>query len=221
MFCPNCNEPRPDDPHFCSTCGTPLIDPNPPKKGRILPPIFFMVVMLIIGTAVFYLFPSAAPSDTPWFTVVDGELYFDHALYTGGPELTVPSTIDGQTVTSVSAHCFYGCSGLTTVNLPDTVQSIGNGAFSDCTDLRGIKLPEGLETIGQQAFCGCSGLEAIYIPGSVQSIGSNALESCPNLRHIFIVGDSMDFASIYPQNISPLTEIYSVSGPNASNYFPS
>ena len=221
MFCPNCNDPKPDDPHFCSKCGTALIDPDPPKKGRILPPIIFMVVMLMIGTAVFFLFPADTPSETPWFTAVDGELYFDPTLYTGGPELTVPSTVDGQTVTSLSANCFYGCDSLTTIVLPDTIQSIGSGAFSDCTDLRGIKLPEGLETVGQQAFYGCSALEAIYIPDSVKSIGSNALQACPNLRHIFIVGSAEDLSSIYPQNIGPRTEVYSVSGPDAQNYFPS
>ncbi|MBQ9762070.1 MAG: leucine-rich repeat protein [Oscillospiraceae bacterium] len=221
MFCPTCNESRPNEHLFCSRCGTKLIDPTPAKKGRILPPIIFMVALLMIGTAVFFLFPSPTASDSPWFSVVDGELFFDYSLYTGGPELTVPSTVDGQTVTTLSENCFYGCDRLTTVKLPNTLRHIGKNAFSDCTGLRGIKLPEGLETIGQQAFYGCSALEALYIPGSVNRIGSNALQSCPNLRHIFFVGTAAGFDSIYPQNIGPLTEIYSVSGPDARNYFPS
>lgn len=221
MFCPNCNIPRPNDPHFCSQCGTQLVTLSPTKKGRILPPIIFMVIMLIIGTTVFFVFAPTSRSSTPWFTVVNGELHFDETLYTGGSELTVPSTIDGQIVTSLSEYCFYGCTELTTINLPNTIERIGSGAFSDCTSLRGIKLPEGVDTIGQEAFYGCSALEALYIPGSVRSIGTNALQDCPKLRHIFIVGDSEHFNSIYSQNLSPQTKIYSVSGPDAENYFPS
>lgn len=221
MFCPNCNEVRPNEVYSCGRCGTQLINPNLPKKGRILPPIIFMVVLLIIGTSVFFLQTTDEAASTPWFTVVNGELFFDEYLYTGGHELTVPATVDGQTVTAISENCFMGSSQLTRIHLPNTIQTISDGAFFECTSLTGMKLPEGLKQIGDDAFFGCASLEAVYIPASVMQIGTDAFMDCPNLCHVFAVGGFQRFHSIYPQKTNPFTEVYSVSGPDAQGYSPS
>lgn len=54
--------------------------------------------------------------------------------------LTIPATVtyNGITyaVTSIGDCAFMGCSGLTSVTIPDSVTSIGVGAFSRC---RGLK----------------------------------------------------------------------------------
>lgn len=220
MFCPNCSQERADTSKYCIKCGTELLA-HAPKQGRILPPIIIMTVLLIIGTAAFFLISPEGASSAPWFTVTDGELFFDESLYIGGPELTVPSTVDGQTVTSISEDCFRDCSWLTRIYLPNTIEAIGDGAFYDCTGLTGMKLPEGLEQIGSEAFWGCTSLEAMYIPASVTSIESNAFRNCPLLCHVFVTGGADRFSSIYPQIINPFTKIYSVSGPDAQEYTPS
>ena len=41
-------------------------------------------------------------------------------------------------VTSIGMQAFRGCSGLISVNIPESVTSIGGGAFSDCTGLSSI-----------------------------------------------------------------------------------
>ena len=42
---------------------------------------------------------------------------------------------DDGSVTSIGDHAFEGCSGLTSITIPDSVTSIGSGAFSDCSGL--------------------------------------------------------------------------------------
>ena len=43
-------------------------------------------------------------------------------------------------VTSIEDRAFYGCSGLTSITIPDSVTSIGDGAFSYCTLLTEIHI---------------------------------------------------------------------------------
>ncbi len=222
MFCPNCNMPRPNDIRFCRQCGAELIHPHTPKKGRIWPPILFMVVMIVVGSVIFASSQPALsqPSPTPWFTVENGVLSFHPELYQGDAQLEIPSTIDGQTVTALADGCFQGCTGLEMVILPDSLERIGGYAFLGCEDLRGIKLTEKVTFIGQEAFYNCPALESIYIPASVQSVGVNAFSACFALDHVFYAGDLDGWMELYPQYINSDTKIYAVSGPDADSYSP-
>lgn len=222
MYCPNCDMPRPNDLHTCSECGTPLLPLQTPKKGKLWPPVLFMVVMLALGITLFVLSRIEEPvSETSCFTVEDGVLHFDSRKYTGPSTLIIPTTVDGQTVTSLSAGCFQDCDDLISIELPDTLTSISSYSFSGCESLRGIKLPEGVKKIGNRAFANCPALEAIYVPQSVTAIGKDAFNGCDSLAHIFFVGDSMQWHNLYPDEINPNTEIYTVSGPDAETFSPS
>jgi hypothetical protein len=215
--------PRPDDPTFCSECGTALIPLPKPQKGRLWPPVLFMAVMLTVGCIIFaftWKDNSSAPASAPWFSMENGELYFDALTYLGGDVLTIPESVNGQTVTAISDSCFQDCDFLTEVIFPDSVTTIGDNAFEDCDGLQGVKLPESITAIGTYAFYDCDALEAIYIPGSVDTIGGFAISDCDALRHIFFVGNRAKWNEVYPGTLDSKTTIYAVSGPDANSFHP-
>ena len=92
---------------------------------------------------------------------------------------------DGS-VTSIDYFAFYGCSGLTSITIPNSVTSIGRSAFQGCSGLTGITIPDSVTSIGSYAFYGCSGLTSITIPSSITSIGSSAFSGCSGLTSITV-----------------------------------
>ena len=55
-------------------------------------------------------------------------------------------------VTSIGDCAFDGCSGLTSITIPDSVTSIGSNAFFNCTWLTSVTIGNGVTSIGQTAF---------------------------------------------------------------------
>ena len=80
------------------------------------------------------------------------------------------------TLTSIGAHAFDMCRGLTEIDLSENrIERIDEGAFSGCTNVKNIYLPETVWGIGDKAFYQCFALERITIPGSVEEIGRKIL----------------------------------------------
>ena len=95
-----------------------------------------------------------------------GNSYYDYDNeYT--KDVTIPSSVihSGTTysVTSIDGYAFRGCSGLTSVSIPNSVTSIGNSAFSSCSGLTSVSIPNSVNSIGDFAFGACSGLESIVV----------------------------------------------------------
>ena len=137
--------------------------------------------------------------------------------YTG--DIGIPSSITYQeknySVTDIGYGAFAGCSGLTSITIPNSVTSIGNEAFNSCTGLTSVTLNsntlvskayttdnniktifgeqvteyvigDGVTSIGRSAFRNCSDLTSINIPNSVTSIGGSAFQSCSGLTSVII-----------------------------------
>ena len=110
---------------------------------------------------------------------------------TGLTSVTIPNS-----VTSIEGWAFFGCKGLTSITIPDSVTSIGHDAFRGCTGLTSVTIGNSVTSIGYEAFSGCTGLTSITIPNSVTSIGEYAFSSCTGLTSVTIgsgvtsIGDS-------------------------------
>ena len=107
------------------------------------------------------------------YDVVDGE------VRNGGTCIGAINLSAGtQVVTSISQGAFDG-SGITSINIPNTVTRIGASAFQDC-ELTTVTFSSNsqLTYIGDKAFVGNNiGLVALDIPGSVEEIGIDAFTS--------------------------------------------
>ena len=113
----------------------------------------------------------------------------------------------GCEVTSIVDRAFWGCSSLTSINIPSSVTSIGSYAFYYCRSLSSINIPSSVTSIGENAFEGCSSLTSINIPSSVTSIGSFAFYNCSSLTSINIPSSVTSIEQFTFSGCSSLTSI--------------
>ena len=118
------------------------------------------------------------------YSIREGTKVVCDRAFSGCSGLTSIHIPDG--VTSIGKSAFSGCSGLTSIHIPDGVTSIGKSAFSGCRGLTSIHIPDGVTSIGYRAFEKCSGLTSIHIPDGVTSIGDSAFDGCSGLTSIHL-----------------------------------
>ena len=77
--------------------------------------------------------------------------------YTGVVIIPETVTYSSRTysVTSIGRSAFYQCSGLTSIEIPNSVTSIGEYAFFNCTGLTSVTIPNSVTSIGRDAFYDC------------------------------------------------------------------
>ena len=125
--------------------------------------------------------------------------------------IAIPATVvngsNTYSVTSIGEGAFSGCSGLTSINIPNSVTSIGKSAFAGCSGLTSINIPNSVTSIGWQAFWGCSGLTSINIPNGIKKLEYGTFIGCTSLSSITIPNSitSIDSASFF--GCSGLTSI--------------
>ncbi len=96
-------------------------------------------------------------------------------------DIVIPESVEyeGKTysVTSIGENAFYGCSGLSSVSIPNSVSSIGFQAFYGCSGMTSVTIPNSVIYIYNWAFYGCSGLTSVTFPNNVITIGDDAFEN--------------------------------------------
>ena len=122
--------------------------------------------------------------------------YFD-----GSTTITLPSTIDGETVTAVSFYnagsvkntiisltlpdsvttleyrAFYGCNNLETLDLGGGLTTVKYYAAYYCRSLSSVTIPETLKEIPYHMFAGCNNLASVNLPSTLETIGYRAFYS--------------------------------------------
>lgn len=112
-------------------------------------------------------------------------------------ELTIPSTIsyggNDYAVTRIGKNAFISCGSLTgRLTIPNTVICLCENAFLACSGLTELELGNSLDTIGVAAFYGCKGFTgSLTIPNSVRVIETSAFYGCTGFTGALTIGNGL------------------------------
>ena len=151
--------------------------------------------------------------------LIDG-IYYDidgyNAIVVRNPSkyqgnVVIPSSVNYKSkdysVTRISIAAFGDCSGLTSIEIPNSVTSIGDNAFRGCSGLTSIEIPNSVTSIGGSAFYGCTGLTSVTIPNSVTSIVGGTFDGCSGLTSVTIPNSVTSIGERFFGGCSGLTSI--------------
>ena len=183
--------------------------------------IFLLALVAEVGTiyashrkvnGIWYDFDSSSGTATVTY---HGSTYNSFTGEYSG-EVVIPSFVtyndEEYCVTSIGNYAFYYCSGLTSIEIPNSVTSIGNEVFSYCSSLTSVTIGNSVTSIGIYAFSYCRGLTSVTIPNSVTSIREYTFFSCRGLISVTIPNSVTSIGDYAFTGCSSLT---SVTSPNS------
>ncbi len=94
--------------------------------------------------------PSNSNAETEGNAIAAREYYKDSSL----TEFTIPDTVD------TIGRLAFAKTGLTQIDIPESVKTIEYGAFYECKDLSKVNIPDTVADISTKAFAGTSWLES-------------------------------------------------------------
>ena len=171
------------------------------------------LALLALVLACIFVLPTranaASSSDLTFSLNEDGKSYsVTDCKESANGSLTIPSTYNGKTVTTIADFAFSGCSNLTSITVPDSVTTIGNFAFQKGYSLKTVTLGNGLNTIGYSAFMSCMKLTNLTIPANVSSIGGFAFADCSGLTSVTIGSGVTTIDSSAFSGCTSVTDVY-------------
>ena len=100
---------------------------------------------------------------------------------------TIPAGIK-----TICGGAFYGCAGLTSVTIPNSVTTIGEEAFAK-SGLKSVTIPNSVTTVADEAFRKCASLENVVFPNNVVNLGKCIFEECTALKSPIYTGSTFIF----------------------------
>ena len=183
-------------------------------KEFLKPLVFFLALTLVFSVFCFSAAAAEKRSGDYGYTVLKDGTVQIVKYYGKAAQLTVPSKLDGKTVSSIGNNAFELNDKLTSVIIPSSVKKIGEMAFYYCENLKSVTLPKGITTIeyatfsvcpalskislpagltriAERAFY-CAGLTKVTLPDSVKTIASEAFSSCQELLEVVLPESATD-----------------------------
>lgn len=91
-----------------------------------------------------------------------------------------------EKVSYFNNYLFYGCTAITSLNLPDSLATVGAYAFAGCTGLTELSFPGVIESIGQQCFNDCSRLASVTFEDGNGTCAENGFFWSSPLQKVYI-----------------------------------
>ena len=102
---------------------------------------------------------------------------------------------------------FQGCTSLKSIDLPETITAIGRQAFSH-SGLTAIEIPDSVVLIDENAFYECMALEYVKLPASLEEAGWRCFQDCDKLSTIVMPdGITTNFGQWFFLSCDSLTDI--------------
>ncbi len=98
------------------------------------------------------------------FKISNGVATVTECVTSASGEIVIPSIINDYPVTCIGSYAFEGCTGLTAIEIPDSVTSIGYSAFSGCTGLKELTMPASANIYNSEyTFYNCTNIEKVTL----------------------------------------------------------
>jgi hypothetical protein len=127
---------------------------------------------------------------------------YDKTLFNG----PIPISLGGFPITHIGNNAFQGCTGLTSLMIPNPIVNIGVGAFQECSNITSITISNSVQYIYKNAFLGCTKLVSVIFQGDIPVLEDEAFG--PVIINAFVEfitnTKNVNLASVFGKSISYL-----------------
>jgi len=95
-----------------------------------------------------------------------------------------------DSVVEIGKYSFYHVN-IKELRIPDSVSRMGKYAFGECSSLQSITFCPRLYEIGECLFYNCTSLAALVLPKTVEELGDYAFGGCTGLKRIVVSSETV------------------------------